>query len=182
MDIVRISKQDVDKYQIEIAGPDSSEKLKLFWEKSFKEAYHDVHSSSDIAAYCTRNFTTKAALDVLSDQNCICSFAIHEEEIVGLSVILKKSCPIKPKLESTELKQLYLLSSEYGSGLGRLLMEDAIQKSKESGSQHLWLCVSNLNIRAFRFYQKIGFKKIGIGPILEVGLERLHSSIMIREI
>ena len=172
----------MENYQFKIAGPESAELLKAFWEESFRQAYHDVHSATDILTYCSRNFTIEAAGEYLSDENCICSLAEKAGETVGMSIIIKNSCPGRSHLLATELKHLYLLDSEYGSGLGKILMEDAILKTKEMGSSHLWLCVSNLNFRAFRFYQKFGFTKIGNGPMLEVGLDRLLSSIMIREV
>ena len=149
--------------------------------QSFKEAYSQVHTASDIQAYCKRNFTKQAADHTLNDVLHTCTYAIYSSETVGLSIVIQKSCPLKPALKASELKHLYLLSSEYGTGLGKSLMEDAIEKAKASGSTHIWLCVSNLNFRAFRFYQKLGFTKIGKGPILEVGIDRLPSSIMIRE-
>lgn len=169
-------------YQFEVVGIESEESFRVFRIKSFEQAYRDVHSSHDIRDYCVRNFTKKTTTEILKNPKCICTFAIKSGAVAGLSVIEKRSCPVMPELMATELKQLYLLSSEYGTGLGRKLIEDAIDKAKESGSHHLWLCVSNLNFRAFRFYQKFGFTKIGDGPVLEVGIDRLPSSIMIKEL
>lgn len=167
---------------MEIAKPGSSERLQIFWEKSFREAYHDIHAPIDIQTYCARNFTKESADKILSDENCICSFAVKSDETVGLSILCQNSCPERLHLSAMELKHLYLQASEYGTGLGRMMMEDAITKTKDSGKSHLWLCVSNLNFRAFRFYQKFGFTKVGNGPMLEVGMDRLLSSIMIREV
>ncbi|MEL6556927.1 MAG: GNAT family N-acetyltransferase [Bacteroidota bacterium] len=182
MKIVRLFNEVLENYQFKIADPESAEKLTEFWKQSFEEAYHDIHSATDILAYSARNFTNEAATRLLSDDNCTCTFAMKAGKVVGLSVIIKNDCPGRSHLAASELKQLYLLSSEYGTGLGKAMMEDSIRKTRESGSSHLWLCVSNLNFRAFRFYQKFGFTKIGNGPMLEVGLDRLLSSIMIREV
>ncbi len=178
----RTFKNNLNNYQFKIIDHESAEQLRTFWIKSFKEAYSEVHSASDIQTYCTRNFTEQAAKYALTDEQCMCTFALSNEEPVGLSIIIHKSCPLKPSLLATELKHLYLLSSEYGTGLGKALMDDALNKAAAFGSSHVWLCVSNLNFRAFRFYQKLGFEKIGSGPILEVGMDRLPSSIMIRKI
>lgn len=43
---------------------------------------------------------------------------------------------------------------------------------------HLWLCVSDANERAQRFYQKLGFKLLSPGPTLEVGTDHLSSTIL----
>ena len=81
--------------------------------------------------------------------------------------------------ESSELKQIYILSGEYGTDLGKSLFENAIEVARSAGRKWLWLCVSDTNYRAWAFYKKLGFKSISPGPVLEVGTDQLSSTIMV---
>jgi ribosomal protein S18 acetylase RimI-like enzyme len=84
--------------------------------------------------------------------------------------------------KSSELKQIYVLASEYGTGLGRSLYEHAIDTVRAAGSAWVWLNVSDINYRAQAFYSKLGFQKLGVGPVFQVGSERLASSLLARKV
>ena len=88
-----------------------------------------------------------------------------------------QACPITIGSESSELKQIYVLRAAYGGGLGRILYEHALATIRSAGHLYAWLCVSDINYRALAFYDKQGFAKVGTGPVLEVGQEKLPSSI-----
>ena len=80
--------------------------------------------------------------------------------------------------ESSELKQIYILSSEYGTGLGKFLFESASEVARNAGRKWLWLSVSDINYRAQAFYKKLDFQSIGPGSAFEVGTDQLSSTIM----
>ena len=61
-------------------------------------------------------------------------------------------------------------------------MEQSYRIVRDLNKEWIWLCVSDLNFRAQRFYQKMNFEKIGKGPILTVGTDQLTSSIMLRQL
>ena len=96
----------------------------------------------------------------------------------GFYVIKHHACPISLTGKNTELKQIYILADFYGLGLGGKLFRSAINQAISNGSDWLWLCVSDLNERALKFYANLGFEKIGTGPELIVGQDCLASSIM----
>ena len=161
---------------------ESAKLLARFLISSFIDAYKDQYSAENMETYCSQHYTFEEQEKVLNDSNYDVFFADKSGSEVGALVIHHHSCPLKPNLNSSELKQLYLLSSEYGTGLAKLLMEHSFELVKNQGNKWVWLCVSDLNYRAQRFYQKMNFEKIGEGPVLEVGTERLPSSIMLRRL
>lgn len=97
---------------------------------------------------------------------------------MGFYLVKHHACPIALEGRSSELKQIYTLSSEYGSGVGKLLFEDCVQRIRENQASWVWLAVSNINYRAQAFYLKLGFEAIGDGPTLSVGADQLTSTIM----
>lgn len=167
---------------IQKAELESAAILSSLWTDAFKEAYHDVHSKENIENYCSANYTEAEARRILNSNVYDCSYATVNGKRVGLSVVHHQPCPLKRELKASELKQLYLLSSAYGTGLGRMMIEHAFQQIKEAKNEWVWLCVSNVNFRAQRFYQKLNFQIIGDGPELIVGTDRLTSSVMVLQL
>lgn len=168
--------------KLEKASLDSVEMLVGLLKSSFVEAYQDVHSKEDIDAYFAQYYNIKVLGNAIADPAYDIFFAIKAGKEVGVLVLHHHHCSLKPALKASELKQLYVLSSEYGTGLGKYLMEKTIKLVSDLNKEWVWLCVSDLNYRAQRFYQKMNFERIGEGPTLTVGTDQLASSVMLRQI
>ncbi len=145
---------------------------------TFEEAYRDGHSSDDILTYCQSNYSLREVITTLQDDRVVCKLAYKKGVPVGFFLLKHHNCPILLKEDSSELKQIYVLSSEYGGGMGRLLFDDAITCTNNANSSWIWLLVPDSNQRAQSFYRKRKFESIGIGPELIVGTDRLPSTIM----
>jgi len=169
-------------WQFQQAGIEAAADLVHLWHKSFAEAYADTHTAENIHSYCSRNYTLEAAHKILTDELTSCTLALRQGKYVGVTILTDHNCSLRPELNGSELKHLYLLSSEYGSGLGKVMMDRALIQTRKKNRSILWLCVSDLNSRARNFYHKFGFKRIGKGPLLEVGTDILPSGIMIFEL
>ena len=148
---------------------------------TFREAYAGVHTRENIEAYIGANYTMAVAEADLSANETVCCLGLVDSAAFGYYLIKHVDCPMALDSSSSELKQIYVLSSEYGRGLGHSLYQHAIEAIASAGRKWVWLCVSDVNYRAQAFYRKLGFSKLGAGPILEVGSDRLESSILARE-
>lgn len=146
--------------------------------ETFKQAYSDVHSAEDLEAWCIQNYSLSACETLLAQPNVEATIAYRYKSPVGFYTLKHHPCPVVPHDISTELKQIYILKDYYGLGLADVLFNSAKDKAISNGSDWLWLCVSDLNHRALKYYTKMGFQKIGTGPGLIVGKDRLSSSIM----
>ncbi|OKH99135.1 streptothricin acetyltransferase [Streptomyces sp. CB02923] len=56
-----------------------------------------------------------------------------------------------------------------GRGIGRTLMDHAVDRAGECGAGHLWLEVTNVNGPAIRAYQRMGFGFCGLDTSLYSG-------------
>ena len=149
--------------------------------ETFKEAYSDIHSLENIEAYCANNYAIEMIAAQLEDPASTCFIAYAKTSAAGFYLI-KHHAPADSPLEGSgsELKQIYVRSDHYGSGLGRELLDHALAAMQADGVQWAWLCVSDENPRAQAFYKKHGFAPFGTGPILEVGTDRLTSTLLAR--
>ena len=166
-------------HQFHKATINDARQLVYLWGATFKQAYETVHSAENINTYCAQHYTLPIAKELLSNNDVICFFAIRKNNPVGFYILKHHPCPIPPNDTAAELKQIYILASEYGKGLGRTLFEHASDEARNARFHWLWLCVSDRNFRAQAFYKKLNFKPVAVGPILEVGTDRLSSTIMI---
>ena len=69
--------------------------------------------------------------------------------------------------DTGEIFALYILRDYYGTGTGRLLMDEALGKLRGYSSAALW--VLRDNARAIRFYEKCGFRPDGTEQTIELG-------------
>jgi len=58
-----------------------------------------------------------------------------------------------------EISRFYSEKHTIGKGVGKALMESCLQLAREKGMEWIWLCVWEQNLRAIRFYEKMGFEK-----------------------
>ncbi len=168
--------------EFEIADITFANDLVEFWKESFLAAYGDIHKKSNIEIYFEKSYSLYVAQNILKSQKFICLKVKRDAKLVGITIINHEKCPLKAELKASELKQLYLHPSEYGSGLAKSIMDKVMEMIKESGDRYIWLSVSKLNRRAQRFYLKMNFEVIGDGEDIHVGEEVLPSLIMIRKV
>ena len=65
-----------------------------------------------------------------------------------------------------EVFALYVLKEYYGTGLGKMLMDAALEKLKDYPAVCLWVLKENK--RAIRFYEKCGFQPDGTETVSEL--------------
>lgn len=146
--------------------------------ETFRQAYENVHTPENIDTYCAENFTVEQAKTQLYQKQIMCKIAYKDQSPVGFYTLNFKACPFSLGGSSAELKQIYILKREFGTGLGRELFDDAVDTFKVQNIEWMWLSVSDWNTRAQDFYKKLEFEKLGCGPTFEVGTDRLPSSIL----
>ena len=149
---------------------------------SFADAYQGVNSEADIKAYCEKNYSMTKVKANLSNPDVIYKVSYREETAVGFFMIQNQICPVTLDDNAIELKQIYVLASEFGTGLGKQLLDEVIRCARQLNKKWIWLSVSDLNTRAKSFYHKHGFEPIGAAPILEVGNDRLPATVMAFEV
>lgn len=159
-------------------GPESAGMLSELSISTFVQAYNGIHSDENLNRYCQENYSELSVRDALSAETSLAVIAYSNSETAGFYLLNHQACPIPLDGRSSELKQIYVLAKHYGTGLGLTLFQSVIEYAKSNGSTWLWLCVSDVNLRAVAFYKKLEFSIIEPGPTIEVGSDRLSSSIM----
>lgn len=66
-----------------------------------------------------------------------------------------------PQRPLTMVSKMYVLPGFHGKNVSAELMAAALDHARDQGSALLWLGVNEQNIRAQRFYRKMGFDAVG---------------------
>lgn len=105
----------------------STTELSELCASSFADAYQGVNSAADINEYCEKNYSIETIKTNLSNPNVIYKVAYRENKAVGFFMIQSQDCPNELDGNGVELKQIYVLASEFGTGLGKQLLAEAIE-------------------------------------------------------
>lgn len=79
-----------------------------------------------------------------------------KNEIIGVYVLL----PTRP--ETVELVNIAVKEDRQGEGIGKRLIGDAINRSKEKGYKTIEIGTGNSSVGQLALYQKCGFRIIGV--------------------
>src|SRR5262249_28027365 len=84
--------------------------------------------------------------------------------VVGfLSMIVGSVDPVERRLGGAEIPRIYVIGPAQRTGLGRLLLDAAIEQAETEGLSHVWRDVMASGTAARRAYGQWGFREIG-GP------------------
>jgi diamine N-acetyltransferase len=84
------------------------------------------------------------------------------ETVVGfLSMIVGSVDPVERRLGGAEIPRIYIIGPAQRTGLGRLLVDAAIEQATTESLPHVWLDVMASATAARRAYAKWGFREIG---------------------
>lgn len=133
--------------------------------KAFLQAFTLKNKLENVNAYLEEAFT----LDQFETefQNSASTFfkLVKGKEIIGYTKV--NLCPAQTDVhdpESLEIARLYLLDEFTGLGLGKKLLERAVDFAKENDKKYTWLGVWEHNLGAIEFYKRNGFEKFSSHP------------------
>ncbi len=156
--------------------------LSLVGGASFLESYAGDLDGADILAHCVGNHSAAAYAKYLAEpanRAWIAESATGHAPL-GYALCTAPDLPVPdPAAGDYELRRIYLLHRFQGIGMGRALMQQAIDSAIEQGYTRLLLGVYGKNHEAIRFYQKAGFARVG-ERYFTVGTTTCHDAIMAR--
>ena len=97
---------------------------------------------------------------ISSDPNSVMYFAWKNDDIVGCANI----SGMKRRMSHRANFAISVAKSEWGCGIGSVLLEKCISFAKDNGIEIINLDTRSDNIRAISLYKKFGFVKIGRMP------------------
>ncbi|KKB35347.1 GNAT family N-acetyltransferase [Bacillus thermotolerans] len=130
--------------------------------ETFRETFKDQNSPENMGAYLTKAFNLEQLAQELSHPFSRFFFVyVHDETAGYLKVNTDEAQSEEMGEESLEIERIYIKSSFQGHGLGKYLLNKAIEMAMERNKRKVWLGVWEENEKAIAFYKKMGFVQTG---------------------
>lgn len=130
--------------------------------ETFTDTFLAQNSLEQIAAYLNQSYSREQLRAEIMNSDSAFYFIYLNEELAGylkLNVAGAQSEPMG--VDALEVERIYVRSYYKRKGLGKHLMNYAIEIGQYKKKKKIWLGVWEKNEKAFGFYTKIGFTKTG---------------------
>lgn len=172
------TKKPVFEVQIEPVEPDEVEELAELAARTFSDAFGHTMDEQDLMQSLAENRSAAYFEKALEDSTVL--VAKHQGKIAGYVQYGKVKIPEAEASEADrELGRLYIDTELQGQGIGRQLMDAAINDPEMAQAPNIFLQVWDKNDRAISLYESYGFERYGV-TTFELAGKPAQDLIMIR--
>lgn len=130
--------------------------------KTYRETFAHMNTKENMDIYLEKSFHIEKLSKEMLDPNSEFYLLYVSKKIAGYLKL--NDAPSQTDIndnDSLEIERIYVAAEFQGTGLGRFLMRQAVEKAIERSKKYIWLGVWEKNEKAIRFYKNNGFYKIG---------------------
>ena len=129
---------------------------------TFHDTFSRYNTRENMEKFMNEQFSRDRLMDECKDPENIFLLACLNDKLVGY-VKLRRSDEYsdRPGPDAVEIVRIYAVQELIGQGIGKLLMESAIEFARGRKFIFIWLGVWDENERAIAFYKKWGFETYG---------------------
>ncbi|NOU98725.1 GNAT family N-acetyltransferase [Paenibacillus planticolens] len=130
--------------------------------ETYNETFKNDNSPENMNVYLEKAFNLKQLEKELSNLSSEFYFIYSNEEIAGyLKLNINEAQTERMGNDSLEIERIYIRKKFHKQGLGKYLINKAIEIAKERKKEKIWLGVWEKNESAIAFYTKMGFAQTG---------------------
>ncbi len=129
---------------------------------TFNDTFKHQNSPDNMKAYLEKAFNLKQLAIELSNISSEFYFIYYKNELAGyLKVNTQDAQTEDTGDESLEIERIYIKNEMQKHGLGKYLLNKAMEIALERNKKKVWLGVWEKNENALAFYKKMGFVQTG---------------------
>lgn len=156
--------------------------LQKLAKRTFYDTFAHENSEEDMKAYLDTAYDFDVLKSELECETSRCYFYMDGNRPVGYIKVNWGTSQTEPDYpDALEVQRIYTLKECHGHGVGAALMEHAISVARDMKKPMMWLGVEEQNRRAYHFYQKYGFEKVGT-HVFMLGDDEQHDCVLVRKI
>jgi diamine N-acetyltransferase len=130
--------------------------------ETFNDTFKDQNSPENMNAYLEKAFNVKQLEKELSTVSSQFFFVYFNHEIAGyLKINTNDAQSEEMGDDSLEIERIYIINKFQKHGLGKYLLNKAMEITLERNKKIIWLGVWEKNENAIAFYKKMGFVQTG---------------------
>ncbi|MEO7493549.1 MAG: GNAT family N-acetyltransferase [Massilia sp.] len=173
-----------EQLSITHCAPGDEHALALVGQATFLETFAGILSGKAIVSHCLQAHAAGIYRDWLADSAVrIWLAAVAPDQApVGYLVLAPAQLPLDDLAEGElEIKRIYCLRRFQGGGLGKRMLNAALEHARAQGAPRVLLGVYANNAEAIAFYRHHGFEIVG-ARTFNVGGTTYHDHIMGRRL
>lgn len=149
----------IDVKQCKLADLQQLQEISI---ETFNETFKDQNTPENMQAYLEKAFNTEQLEKELSNPSSKFFFLYYNNEIAGfLKININEAQSEKMGNDSLEIERIYIKSNFQKHGLGKYLLNKAVDIATELQKNKIWLGVWENNENAIAFYKRMGFVQTG---------------------
>lgn len=159
--------QNPETISIRLARPADATPLSILGARTFSDTFGPYTPPADLATYLATAYTPERQAAEISDVNGV-MLVVETNPVEGTPILIgyaylgRGSTPaVVTGPDPLELKRFYIDVPWHGRGVAHTLMQKVLQYAAQLRARTLWLGVWEHNTRAFAFYRKYGFQRVG---------------------
>lgn len=130
--------------------------------ETFKDTFEDQNSPENMKTYLDRAFNLKQLEEEILNDSSEFHFIYLNEDIAGYVKLNTNDAQSETMgHDSLEVERIYVRRKFHKQGLGKFLINKAIEFAREQNKDKIWLGVWEKNENAIAFYEKMGFAQTG---------------------
>lgn len=130
--------------------------------ETFYDTFKDQNTPENMNAYLEKAFHLKQLENELSNPFSQFFFVYKQDEVGGyLKVNIDEAQSEHAGKDSLEIERIYVKKKFQKHGLGKVLLNKALEIAIEQNKKNVWLGVWEKNENAIAFYEKMGFVQTG---------------------
>ncbi|MFS0861981.1 GNAT family N-acetyltransferase [Fredinandcohnia sp. 179-A 10B2 NHS] len=130
--------------------------------ETFDETFREQNSPENMTAYLEKAFNTRQLEKELSNPSSQFYFVYFTNEVAGYVKINTNDAQTEEMgNDSLEVERIYIKSQFQKHGLGKYLLNKALEIATEGNKTKIWLGVWEKNQNAIAFYKRMGFMQTG---------------------
>lgn len=133
--------------------------LQQICKEAYSKNFGNHWEGNGLELYLEDQFGTDRLKEDLNNPQIGYYFIALEEQAIGfIKVRFVAIFEDFPKETTSELEKIYILPEWKGKGIGKLALQDLMDRICDLGKKTLFLCVIDTNHSAIAFYKKLGFQ------------------------
>lgn len=130
--------------------------------QTFNDTFKDQNSPENMKAYLDKAFNLPQLEKELANDSSDFYFIYFNEQLAGYMKMNTNDAQSENMgNDSLEIERIYIKRDFQKHGLGKYLLNQAIEIAREQDKRKIWLGVWEKNENAIAFYEKMGFIQTG---------------------
>lgn len=141
--------------------PDDALQIAALSRQTFFDSFARYNTKENMQLFMDGPFNTEKLEMEAADPEAIFFVAETEGKLCGYVLLKEETQPELIGLNAIEISRIYIEKETIGKGVGKKLMDMAIEYAQLREKNCLWLGVWEHNTKAIAFYEREGFEKFG---------------------